>query len=644
VQRDPAAPPVLDGYTAVRVLGLGGFSDVYLYEQELPRRRVAVKVLSGQVTDAVRSSFVREANLMAALSTHPYIVTVYQAGIAADGRPYLVMEYCSRPSLAERYKRQPLSVVDTLRTGIRIAGAVATLHGAGILHRDIKPANVLTNDYGWPALTDFGIATAFERGGAGTPGLGFATDKDGRAIPGGAALGALGAGGDGAGGDGAGRDAAHGDGAGGDGAHGDGADGSGSGGDGADGSGSGGSGAGGSGARAPRGGLEGDGNDDSDGEGDGGTIGLSVPWSPPEMFVDVPDPDVRSDVFSLAATLFTVLAGRTPFEIRGGPNGQLDLITRIERGEVTPMSRTDVPVSLLAALARGMAPRREDRWPDALEFAHALQRVELELGYAPTGIEVPAVDGGLGRAIVDDDEDDEDATRMRGMPTVIPQWSPPSAPAPAGGPGAGAARLDGSGPPAAPPNGPGQHPAAPGIDRPTSAPSDRAIPARVVPVPTVATAPGPADPGDALDRARATQRPRRRGLIVAIVVGVLAILGIAAVVLAIVFGGVPARDPEGPTPSRTGEPAVGPVVPQPTDGAATVSADGTSVTFTWTNPRPRAGDVSYWARSETPDDRTATPDTRAVVTGIVPGSRVCIDVAIGRAGRNSAPERICTAP
>ncbi|MFW8745864.1 protein kinase, partial [Mesorhizobium japonicum] len=127
VQRDPAAPPVLDGYTAVRPLGAGGFSDVFLYEQELPRRSVAVKVLSGSITDAMRAGFVREANLMAALSTHPYIVTIYHAGIAGDGRPYLVMEYCSRPSLAERYKAQPLSVADTLRTGIRIAGAVATL-------------------------------------------------------------------------------------------------------------------------------------------------------------------------------------------------------------------------------------------------------------------------------------------------------------------------------------------------------------------------------------------------------------------------------------------------------------------------------------------------------------------------------------
>src|SRR5690606_17688510 len=99
---------------------------------------------------------------MAQLSAHPYIVSIFHADVASDDRPYFVMEYCSGPSLAERYKREPMAVADVLRTGVRVAGAVATAHAAGILHRDIKPANVLTNDYGWPALTDFGISSALD--------------------------------------------------------------------------------------------------------------------------------------------------------------------------------------------------------------------------------------------------------------------------------------------------------------------------------------------------------------------------------------------------------------------------------------------------------------------------------------------------
>jgi eukaryotic-like serine/threonine-protein kinase len=541
VQRDPSAPPVLDGYTPVRVLGLGGFSDVFLYQQELPRRSVAVKVLSGQLTDAMRIAFVREANLMAALSTHPYIVTIYHAGLARDGRPYLVMEYCSRPSLAERYKQQPLSVADTLRTGIRVAGAVQTLHQAGILHRDIKPANVLTNDYGWPALTDFGIATAFGNavratGGAGAGGMA-------ETGPGGVLL----------------------------------------------------------------------------DETDTGTIGLSVPWSPPEMFVDVPDPDVRSDVFSLAATLYTVLAGRTPFEVRGGPNGQLDLISRIERGQVTPLTRTDVSPSLLAALARGMAPRREDRWPTALEFARALQRIELELGYAPTGIEVPSVDPGPGRppSEPDDGDDDGDATRMRAMPTIIAQ-------------------------PAAAPVAVPASPSAPAVGpSPTGSP----VAGAVAGLPLAPPASPPSPPISPVAPAASEERPSRRGMVIALVIGGLAVLAVVAIVVAVLVSGTPRAPVSGSSPHRTGGSAVvGSDIPPPTKGVATVAADGTSVTFTWTDPKPEDGDIYYWARSETPDERTATPDAQAVVTGVVPGSRVCVDVAIGRSGRNSAPTRICTAP
>ena len=75
------------------MLGAGGFADVFLYEQNMPRRQVAVKVmLSEVVNDQVRQMFQGEANLMAQLSAHPSILTVYQASVSSDGRPYLVME------------------------------------------------------------------------------------------------------------------------------------------------------------------------------------------------------------------------------------------------------------------------------------------------------------------------------------------------------------------------------------------------------------------------------------------------------------------------------------------------------------------------------------------------------------------------
>ena len=103
MRRPPSSPPDLPGYTPLGLLGSGGFADVFLYEQRLPRRKVAVKVLLADDIDVgTRAQFVAEANLMARLSAHPFIVTIFHADVSADGRPYFVMEYCSGPSLSER--------------------------------------------------------------------------------------------------------------------------------------------------------------------------------------------------------------------------------------------------------------------------------------------------------------------------------------------------------------------------------------------------------------------------------------------------------------------------------------------------------------------------------------------------------------
>ncbi|RZI92460.1 MAG: serine/threonine protein kinase, partial [Microbacterium sp.] len=158
--RLPSAPPVLGGFTYVRPLGTGGFADVFLFEQDLPRRSVAVKVLLKDIVDeGLLRMFNAEADVMARLSAHPSILTVYEASISADGRPYLVMEYCPT-SLTTRYRREPMSVPEVLQIGVRIASALETAHRSGLLHRDIKPSNILITAYGAPVLSDFGIAAA----------------------------------------------------------------------------------------------------------------------------------------------------------------------------------------------------------------------------------------------------------------------------------------------------------------------------------------------------------------------------------------------------------------------------------------------------------------------------------------------------
>ena len=151
--------PQLPGLVYVQPLGSGGYADVYLYEQQSPRMPVAVKVLRSEgLTDALRRQFAEEADTMAALGDHPYIVQIFRGGTSADGRPYLVMKYYPPPNLARRARLKPLTVDEVLRTGIQLASAVETAHQAGIVHRDIKPANVLVSSYGAPGLTDFGIA------------------------------------------------------------------------------------------------------------------------------------------------------------------------------------------------------------------------------------------------------------------------------------------------------------------------------------------------------------------------------------------------------------------------------------------------------------------------------------------------------
>ena len=84
-------------------------------------------------------------------------------------------------------------------------------------------------------------------------------------------------------------------------------------------------------------------------------------------------------------------------------------------------------------------------------------------------------------------------------------------------------------------------------------------------------------------------------------------------------------------------------VPDPTLGVAVRSADGKSVTFTWKNPKPKPGDQYQWQEEGTTHGPTSTDKPQATVTGLPPGSGVCIDVVIVRDGRTSPnPLKACS--
>ena len=150
----------LPGYEIQEVLGQGGFATVYRARQLAVGREVALKVDSRVLsTPRDRQRFLREVTAAGQLSGHPHVVPVYDAGVLADNRPYMVLELCPGGSLGDRLHRQGAFPAKEARDiGVGLADAVAAAHATGVLHRDIKPGNVMVNRYGGVALTDFGLA------------------------------------------------------------------------------------------------------------------------------------------------------------------------------------------------------------------------------------------------------------------------------------------------------------------------------------------------------------------------------------------------------------------------------------------------------------------------------------------------------
>ncbi|MFX0578468.1 protein kinase domain-containing protein [Nocardia nepalensis] len=273
-----------EGFEGAQVIGRGGFGTVYRCLERALDRRVAVKVLRSDTGPGDLDRFLREQRALGALSGHPNIVTVLHADITVTGRPYLAMPYHPRGSLAQILStRGPLTLADTLRLGVQLAGALETAHRNGILHRDVKPANVLISDYGEAQLCDFGIAHA-----AG----GFETGT--------------------------------------------------------------------------------------------GEITGSPAFTAPEVLSGRAS-TVRSDIYSLGATLFTLLTGHAAFERLEGEDVVAQFI-RIGRAGAPSMS--EIPPEAAPVIASAMATRPQDRPASAHEFGTSLRKLQHRLG-------LPIADMGL---------------------------------------------------------------------------------------------------------------------------------------------------------------------------------------------------------------------------------------------------------
>lgn len=526
MSRPPSPAPRLEGYTYVRHLGGGGFADVFLYRQDSLDREVAIKVLLGSASSpADRARFKNEGALMAKLSdAHANIVRVYDAAIGADGRPYLVMQYCPHPDMAQRCRTGSFTVPEVLTIGVQLAGAVESAHQQGILHRDIKPANVLTTAAGRPALTDFGIAvTAAD-----------ATDPD--------------------------------------------------------------------------------------------QIGLSIPWSPPELLAAEPVGDERSDVYSLVATLYTLLAGRSPLEVEGRKTPTAELITRIIRIPAPPTGRSDTPQSLERVLSRGLVKDPSYRTRSAEQLARALQEVQREIGLPIT--ELDFLSPNPERQLAELGRDEADHTRVR--PLVIDAQRPvPESTGDStrlrGGTVLRGAVADGTVLRGRPARNAYAYLDAHQPELPPAA--DTVVPPR-----PAHTSPAPTEV--------------RRSRILPVAVGACALAGAGGLIWIVTAGGtdIPSPVPVTTPATATTNLAIDPtapeaVVPAPADLAGSVTPAG--VSFTWTNPAPQSGDSFSWTRTDGGDGTAGQITSPAVI--VPDATTACVEVVLVREnGQSSAhPAQAC---
>lgn len=293
-ERPVVQQPSIPGFSYVRPLGSGGFAQVHLYEQDMPRRVVAVKVLNSQTStsaeiERMREGFESEADLMARLSSHPSIVSIYQASVSLDGAPYIAMEFCPA-SMGALTKGRPAQLRDVLDAGVRIAGALETAHRAGVLHRDIKPSNVLLTTLGRPALSDFGIAQLIDRP-----------------------------------------------------------------------------------------------------ENDSEEVAMSIPWSSPEIVRLASSGSVASEVWSLAATLYSFAAGHSPFEKPDrAQNTRSKLIERIVKTPLAPVPGVEGYGPFDAVIGRAMSKKPADRYATMAEFGEALRHLQRGYGFDVTPLEIVA--------------------------------------------------------------------------------------------------------------------------------------------------------------------------------------------------------------------------------------------------------------
>ncbi len=147
-------------YRLIEELGRGGMGTVFLAEDRVLGRKVAVKVVGTGASDpGAAARMLREARVIARLE-HPGIIPVHDAGTLPDGRMFYAMKRVDGRRLDEIASGAPLP--ERLRTFQKVCEAVAFAHAHGVLHRDLKPENVMVGPFGEVLVMDWGVARVVE--------------------------------------------------------------------------------------------------------------------------------------------------------------------------------------------------------------------------------------------------------------------------------------------------------------------------------------------------------------------------------------------------------------------------------------------------------------------------------------------------